>query len=374
MSSPLAPSLTRRLCAALASGAVGLGLVAAGPAATAAREPVSPDTSATWLSKQLTRGVVHNDQYDFDDYGLTADVGFALAAIQGDSRSLRKVTKALSENVESWTTGADFGSSDVYAGSTAKALVFAQTVGENARKFGGTNLVKQLRALVSRSGPTKGRIQDASSMGDFANTIGQSFAALGLANAGDRTARPALKFLLEQQCEKGYFRLDFSDKTAADQSCDGAAADDKAPDTDATALAVINLLSLRHPSPKARAAVGQAVKWLRRAQQDDGSFGGGPSTEASNANSTGLAGWALASADYCPNATRAARWVAKLTVSGDVSGTPLAGEKGAIAYDKAALQTARSSGITESTRDQFRRATAQAAPVLLYQARNSCPS
>jgi hypothetical protein len=372
MSSPISRSLVRRLSAVLA--ALALGLVAAGPSASAAGGSVSPDTSATWLSKQLTHGVVHNDQYDFDDYGLTADIGFALAAIQGDSRTLRKVSTALSKHVDSWTTGADFGSSDVYAGPTAKALVFAQTVGLNARDFGGTNLVEQLRRLVSRSGATKGRIQDASSSGDFANTIGQSFAALGLGNAGDKTARPVLTFLLDQQCSKGYFRLDFSDKAETDQTCDGAAsAADRAPDTDATALTVLNLLSLAHPSPKARAAVGKAVAWLRRAQKDDGSFGGGPSTEASNANSTGLGGWALASADYCSNATRAARWVAKLTVSGDVSGTPLAGEQGAIAYDKAALRTARSSGITDATRDQFRRATAQAAPVLFYQARIGCP-
>jgi hypothetical protein len=366
--------IARRLCALLASGALTLAVAADGGSASAAGPGPSPETSAAWLTKQLSHGVVHNDQYDFDDYGLTADTGFALAAIQGDSRTLRKITRALGHHVDSWTTGADFGSSDVYAGPTAKALVFAQTVGENARKFGGTNLVKQLRGLVSKSGPTAGRIQDRSASGDFANTIGQSFAALGLANAGDRMARPALMFLLDQQCSKGYFRLDFSDKTQADQSCDAAPSASKAPDTDATALTVLNLLSLAHPSPKARAALGKAVHWLRRVQKDDGSFGGGPSTEASNANSTGLAGWALASADYCPNATRAARWVAKLTVSGDVSGTPLAGEQGAIAYDKAALQTARSSGITDTTRDQFRRATAQAAPVLFYQAKIGCPS
>jgi hypothetical protein len=368
----MSSSIARRLGAVLAAGALATGLVAAGPSADAAK-PVNPRTSATWLSSQLTQGLVHNDQFDFDDYGLTADVGFALAALQGDSPSLRKLTKALANHVGSWTTGVDFGSSDVYAGSTAKALVFAQTVGSNPKKFGGTNLVKQLSALVSTGGPTKGRIQDRSTSGDFANTIGQSFAATGLMNARADAGRSALKFLLKQQCRKGFFRLDFSAKSAADQSCDGAAKADRVPDTDATALALINLLSLEHPSPKARAAVGRAVKWLRTTQNADGSFGGGPTTEASNANSTGLAGWALASADWCPNAARAARWVAGLTVTSDEAGTKLARQLGAVAYDRKAFKAGLKDGITDESRDQWVRATAQAAPALLYQSGVGCP-
>jgi len=364
----------RRLGAALVAGALTVGLLATAPSASAARKPVPAGKSATWLGKQLTKGVVHNDEFDYDDLGLTADVGFALAAIRGNSPSLRKVRNALRKNVDSWTTGVDFGSSDVYAGSTAKALVFAQTVGANPRKFGGTNLVKQLRKLVSKAGPNRGRIQDASTSGDFANTIGQAYAAAGLANAGDKNRRPVLRFLLKQQCKRGFFRLTFSDKSLPNQKCDAAPTPaDRAPDTDATAIAVLQLLSLERPSPKARKAVTKALKWLRRTQKGNGSFGGGPSTEGPNANSTGLAAWALASAGRCQQAGQAARWIAKLTVSGKVGGTPLAGEKGAIAYDRAALKAAQVSGITSATRDQFRRATAQASPALLFQSGRGCP-
>ena len=366
--------ITRTWGAALAASALTVGLVATGPAASAAPKPVNPDASATWLAGQLTNGVVHNDQFDFDDYGLTADVGFALAAIDGNSPALRKLTKALSKHVDSWTTGVDFGSSDVYAGSTAKALVFAQTVGENPKKFGGTNLVKQLTALVGTAGPTKGRVHDNSTSGDFANTIGQSFAALGLMNARADAGKSALKFLLKQQCAKGFFRLDFSQPGAADQSCDGAAKADRAPDTDATALTLINLLSLEHPSPKAMDAAHKAISWLRKSQKDDGSFGGGPSTEASNANSTGLAGWALASADWCPHAGRAAGWLAKLTVTSDEAGTKLKKQRGAVAYDRKGFKAGLADGITADSRDQWIRATAQAAPALTYQSGVGCPS
>jgi hypothetical protein len=374
MSSSISRSVAQRLGAVLVAGALATGIVAAGPSASAAPKPVDPDTSAKWLSNQLTRGLVHNDQFGFDDYGLTADVGFALAALEGNGPVLRKLTRALAKHVGSWTTGVDFGSSDVYAGPTAKALVFAQTVGQNPKKFGGTNLVKQLTALVSTGGPTQGRVQDVSTSGDFANTIGQSFAATGLMNAKADAGKPALKFLLKQQCSKGFFRLEFSDKSAADQGCDGAAKNDRAPDTDATALTLLNLLSLEHPSPKARAAAHKAISWLRKAQKDNGSFGGGPSTEASNANSTGLAGWALASSDWCPNAARAARWLAKVTVSSDEAGTKLARQRGAVAYDRKGFKAALDEGITKDSRDQWVRATAQAAPALVYQSGVGCPS
>ena len=368
----MTPSIVRRLGLSGLILAVTAGLVATAPTASAAPQPGTPGASATWLTQQLTRGVIHDEQYDFDDYGLTADTGFALAAIEGQSPALRKLRKALGKHVRSWTTGVDFGSTDVYAGSTAKALVFAQTTGADRKSFGGVNLAKQLEALVTASGAAKGRIHDQST-DDYANTIGQAYAANGLSAAGSPKAKSAITFLLKQQCSKGYFRLYFADASAADQGCDGAPKAERAPDTDATALAVVQLLSIEKPNRKVRAAVGDAITWLRHAQEADGSFGGGPATEASNANSTGLAGYTLAQAGYCPAASRAAAWVAKLQVTGDLAGTPLEGEFGAIAYDGKALSAAKKRGIGVEQRDQFRRATAQAAPVLLYRGGVGCP-
>ena len=69
---------------------------------------------------------------------------------------------------------------------------------------------------------------------------------------------------------------------------------------------------------------------------------------------------------------KSARWVRKLQVRGDVSGTPLAGEKGALAYDRAAMKAAESDGITVETRDQWRRATSQAAPGLTFTSVKRC--
>jgi hypothetical protein len=335
-----------RTGAALAAGALTLGLVA-GTAGTASAAP--EDRAGRWLAKQLTDGLVHNDVYDFDDYGLTADTATALAAVGGHGRSVRQAERALARHVDSWTTGVDFGSSDVYAGSVAKATAFAQTVGADPRSFGGVDLVARLADRISAADGTVGRLQDKTDGTDYANTLGQAYAAAALTNAGSDRARDAVAFLLQQQCDAGFFRLYFADASAPDQTCDGAARADRAPDTDATAIALLNLQSIERPSKKVRQAATAAVRWLVGHQKRNGSFGGGTTTKASNANSTGLAAWVLSEAGRCRPAQRAAGWVAGLQK-----------RSGAVAYDRDAFRA----GVDADSLDQWRRATSQAAPGL----------
>ena len=116
-----------------------------------------------------------------------------------------------------------------------------------------------------------------------------------------------------------------------------------------TALAVLQLDALpkKARTKAVKRAIADAATWLKKKQKKNGSLGGGTATEASNTNSTGLAAWALGETGSCKKARAAARWVRDLQVSGDVSGTPLAGEKGAIAYDRAAYRSAAADGIDE---------------------------
>lgn len=336
-----------RLVVALTSGALALGLSVG---ATGAASAASADRAGDWLEKQLTGGLIHNDAYDFDDYGLTADTGMALVAVGGHRKAVKQTTRALADHVDSWTTGADFGSGDVYAGSVAKALVFAQTAGVDPKNFGGVDLVKRLGARISSEKGTVGRLQDKTADTDYANTLGQAYAAAGLSDAGSKKARATVGFLLAQQCEAGFFRLYFADADAQDQTCDGAARKkDRAPDTDATAIAVVALQSIDRPTARVEKSVASALAWLERTQGRDGGFRGGRSTTDPNANSTGLAAWALARGGECEAAKRAATWVRTLQR-----------KDGAVAYDKAALKA----GVSADTLDQWRRATAQAAPGL----------
>jgi hypothetical protein len=332
----------------------------AGPA-SAATAPSG--RAADWLVGQLDNGVVHNDQYDFDDYGLTADVALALADLGGHRPAVRHASGALAHHVKDYI---QYGT-DEYAGATAKAAVVARVAHKDPRSFGGVDLVSRLATLVSPAG----RIHDQGSA-DYANVIGQAYAVSALSNAHSVKAGKATRFLLEQQCGRGFFRLNFSDPSASDQSCSGAARSLRAPDTDVTALAGLMLRTVDHPRPAVRHAIAHAVTWLKRHQAKDGSFGGGTSTTASNSNSTGLAAWALGEGGSCRAARRAATWVAGLQVTSKQSGTQLRRQVGAIAYDRAAFRTGRRHGITAETQDQWRRASAQAAPGLLYLKASAC--
>ena len=350
------PRLLRPV-AALAAGAL-LTTALAGPA-----QADRADDGATWLEGQLTDSLVHNDQFDFDDYGLTLDFGFGLKAIGGHGDTVRAIRDAMAPNVDAYTTF----ESDVYANSVAKLLAFALSSGADGRDYGGVDLVKRLNGRVATESPIVGRIRDKTESTDFANTIGQSFAARALARADSRKAGAAIRFLLRQQCDAGFFRLNLATLDAEKQSCDAAPAIKRAPDTDATALAVLNLraMPVDHRTAAVREAISDATAWLKRRQKDNGSLGGGTSTEGSNSNSTGLAAWALGDAGVCRPAARAARWVRDLQVV-DAAGTSLDGEDWAIAYNAAGYAEGEDGGISDIERDQWRRATAQAAPGLSY--------
>ncbi len=103
----------------------------------------------------------------------------------------------------------------------------------------------------------------------------------------------------------------------------------------------------------------------------DGSFGGGTSTEGSNANSTGLVAWALGDT---PASRQAATWLRAHQATAADAGNDLATETGAIAYDDAGLAAGRTDGITDAASDQWRRATAQAAPGIAWFSSDPTPA
>jgi hypothetical protein len=352
-------SLVHRASVALLSTALAVTLV--GASAPAQGSSSSPRREgADWLAGQLRHGVIHNGEFDFNDYGLTIDTAFALQSTGGHAATVSRIRSALERHATDYTTFLG----DVFAGSTAKLLVFARTTGGGATDFGGVDLVAQLRSLVVTAGPAKGRIRDQSTSADTANTIGQVYAMQGL-KPHTAQAASVLNFLLDQQCSAGFFRLNFAaDPTTGKQSCDSATRAHRVPDTDATAIAVLGLVASHWNRKAVHRAIKHAAAWLLRHQADNGSFRGGPTTATANSNSTGLAGWALAVSGHCGAARQAAGWVRARQVDGRLAGTPLAGERGAIAYDKTSMRAARKHGITVHKRDEWRRATAQATPVL----------
>jgi hypothetical protein len=362
-------SVRRRGHAALGSVvALSVTAVLAAPmlaAPASAQAPAAASSATSWLATQLTNGVVHNDQWDFDDYGLTADIALSMDQVGGDAAMVRQIRRSMASHVGAYTTGGDPATTtERYSGAVAKSLVLAQVTGADPRNYGGLDLVAQAEGLVTAGGPSAGRLADVSEYGDYANTFGQALAARGLANAGSPKAGEVTDFLLLQQCSSGYFRTFFTtDPQAAEQGCVEGDAESSA-DTDATATALIHLSAIRQPSDSVRGAIARGATWLATNQAADGSFGGGVSTPEVNANSTGLAAGALGVAGQCRAAGRAAEWVGGLQVTAS-SPAPLRGEEGAIAYDRAAFDAGAAGGIAAS-RDQWRRTTAQAAGGLAY--------
>lgn len=368
MSHALRSHTWRRAAGLLAVSAVALSALAqpasaapkATPAAPAAKtDDAAISLAASWLKGELTDGLV--DAGGYTDYGLTIDTGFALDQAR-DKKGVAGINTALQPVINDYVAGDAFGDAgSTYAGAVAKAATFARVAGANPTSYGGVNLVTRLEERVSAVAPIVGRLEDKSSFGDFANTLGQSYAARALTEARSARAADAVTFLLAQQCASGFFRQDFNpDKTAPAQACaEGTAGSESS--VDATATAVVNLVEGGVKGKAVDDAVAKAVTWLKDEQKKNGSFD-------ANTNSTGLAGWALGLVKERDAAASAATWVRKQQpIEKNKCRSALTKDTGAIAYESKAIGAARNAGITDGdVRGQWRRATAQAMAVLQW--------
>ncbi|CUR55939.1 exported hypothetical protein [metagenome] len=339
--------------------------------------PVPPtQVAGDWIAAELTDGLAVG-QYGAD-VGLSIDAGLALdatgradtAAAIGDAIGDKLIATGptdfgyVTSDEYDWQEPYGFVQVGHYANATAKAAAFTQRIGRNpATAYAPVDLVDQLETLTDDA---TGVIADDSSFGNYANTIGQAFAAEALTVAGSAEADAASAALLDQQCPAGYFRFDLAATACA------ADAAGQSPDT--TALVVLSLLESGATSTDVAGAIADATAWLESIQHADGSLEGDASAPGSNANSTGLAGWALGNAGRDAAAGKAAAWVRSLQVA-DAGACVSQAPTGAIAYNAADLTAARSAGITSNAtvRDKWRRTSFQAAPALLWTPVASAP-
>lgn len=319
-------------------------MIAKAPSHFAGRAAVA----ARWQAGQLRHGRIHNGQYDFNDWGLTVDTGFMLAADGNHPAALARLEQSVRNHYGDYT-GTNGSKS---AGAVAKTLVLVRVLRAHPKDFGGVNVRRQLQRRMAASGRFRDAKPTPSSL-DYSNVIGQSYGVIGLARSGG-VPQIAVDYLLKERCRSGYFRL----KEAGNTACGRRST----PDVDATALALQALFAARQHGAQVRARViRRTADWLVSAQHRNGSFGGGASTSAPNTNSTGLAANALSAAGRQQARLRAAGWVARLQITKRRAGNGAAkSDVGAIAYRRAALKRALRAGIGLKRRDQFRRATPQA--------------
>ncbi|RNL79926.1 prenyltransferase/squalene oxidase repeat-containing protein [Nocardioides marmorisolisilvae] len=366
------------LVAAAALSGAGLAVVTTAPAEAAGTDPRPVSVGASWLADHLVNGVISDSYVDntdpenpvpvaFDDLGLTMDTAMSLVAVGGHASTVSTIKSAMDARITE--TYDSFGTT--YTGSAAKAAVYDRLVGGDPTDVGGdhTDLVKVVEDNTDDAAPVAGRIENVNDSFGDTNTFGQAFAARALAEAGSDKAADAEAFLLDQQCDAGFFRLNPNpDRAAEDQTCQAEVGTDaSAPDTDATAIAMLQLEALATKSQAVTDALTAARDWLLDAQRADGSFGGGPSTSDPNANSTALAGQALAGLGETAAVKAAAIWVRALQADEVGACTSqLSSETGGIGYDASTVADGRADGITASTKDRWLRTTAPALPILKY--------
>ena len=87
-----------KLTHGLAAVAVAASTLVAAPAGAATpTDPAGARTvsaGAAWLEAQLADGILHNDEYDFDDLGLSADIAFALDTVGGHGATVETIALA----------------------------------------------------------------------------------------------------------------------------------------------------------------------------------------------------------------------------------------------------------------------------------------
>ncbi len=290
--------------------AIGTAAVTAAAPALAVRPATAPtkdQAAAGWLARQLTGRshlvTVFNGS-KFPNQGGTIDAIFAFAATHAASDyAARAVTWLQKPSVLTGYIGDT--KNGFFAGATAKVALAAEVSGISPTSFGKTNLIARLGSLLTKSG----RYSDQSSFGDFSNAFSQSLAILAFSRHGGAPAT-AVGFLVRSECKNGGFPLNFAQKTCVS-------------DPDATGMVVQALLAAGR-----KIAASRGLHWLAKAQHSDGGFAAS-ATAAPNANSTGLAGDALAAGHWTHRAALAAKFLLGLQVGCSAP----AKRRGAIAFD-----------------------------------------
>ncbi|GAB7184103.1 hypothetical protein ATKI12_3934 [Kitasatospora sp. Ki12] len=323
------PALRRTLLRPLGLLAIpALALATALPAATAAQadttssRTVRPDAAAAgWLARQLVDGDHFESVFNgtaYPDQGLTVDAVLAFAASHSSDQAAAKATAWLAKpEVISGYLGD--GTTEAYAGATAKLLLAVEVRGGNPAGFGGVDLPARLRSLQT----AEGRFSDRSQWGDYSNAFGQSLALIALHRTPGDAPAAAVDFLANSQCADGGFPVSFGQT-----SCTS--------DSDATALAV-----------QALAATGRTTKanagltWLTAHQNADGGFAAAGAT-ASNANTTGLATQTLLAGGHYGTGLKG--WSRLVKFQQGCSADPAA--RGAVAYDASGFNGATGARAT----------------------------
>ncbi|WP_370941946.1 peptidase [Amycolatopsis sp. cg5] len=302
----------------LAVTAVCVAATSVAPAPASAHAVTKADAAAGWLARQLVDGTHFEVDFGgqkFPDQGLTIDgiLAFASAGVANTSGG-NALNWLAQPGILSGYIGD--GTTESYAGATAKAALAAEVRGADPASFGGVDLPSRLRALATPSG----RFSDHSQFGDYSNAFSQSLAIIALKRTPGGVPAAAVDFAAGTQCADGGFPLSFGAPTCVS-------------DTDSTAMVTQALLATGRV-----AKAQQGLTWLIGKQQANGgiSYGTGDPATAPNTNTTGLAGQAFKAGGRLAAAVKARNFIVSVQV-GCAGPIP---DRGAIAYDASGFNPA----------------------------------
>ncbi len=314
------PLRSSRFLSCLLAGVLASAVAGATPAAAGPPPLGRADAAAGWLARQMVDGERFESTFDgmvFPDQGLTIDAVFAFAATgAADAYAVRATTWLARPEILSGYVGD--GTTEAYAGATAKLALAVSVRRGDPTSFGGVDLIGRLRGLLAPSG----RFVDRSEYGDFSNAFSQSLAILALDRGPSGAPPAAAAFLAGSRCSDGGYPLLFAQATCVS-------------DADATAMAVQALLAAGR-----LVDAGAGLRWLAGVQTRDGGFVDASGTP--NANSTGLAGQALQAGGWLAAAGRARAFLVGLQVG--CEGVPA--DRGAIAFTAAGFDPATAARAT----------------------------
>ena len=261
--------------------------------------------AATWLKGRLTDGErVVDDGATTPNYSLTADTAYALAAADGESATLDKVTGFLAAHV------ADFaypnGTDQVPdATAVARLALLAEATERDPRAFGGRDLVDLLTKNVCAAGPESGEATPGcTAKGDFrasSYTEGQALSVLALLRAGVTPPGATVDRLTQLQCKDGGVT---SILIRTGEYCDG--------DPASTGLVALVL----HKTGGHEDAVAKARTYLTKAQRADGAFPGYTGSTTGSVTATAYAAQALRALGDTKRADAAVGWLSRHQLKG----------------------------------------------------------
>lgn len=261
--------------------------------------------AASWLRAQLTDGErVVDEGAESPNYLLTVESAYALAAADGKSATLDKITAFFAQHMDDYVAP-DGKDQAPDAAAVARLALLAESTEGDPRTFGGRDLIADLTGNVCAAGPESGEpVPGCTARGDFRNADyadEQARAVLALLRAGATPPEATLDRLTQVQCKDGSFT---SILIRPGANCDG--------DPATTALLALVLKKAGGHD----AAVTKARNSLTKTQRDDGAYVAYTGSTTGDVITTAYAAQGLRALGETRRADAAEGWLSRTQLKG----------------------------------------------------------